>query len=196
MDGYTGLLGEQYNMNDPMWNPGPAVQVKEEPSGGGGMASFIVPAAASLAGAGVGSLGGKAAAKAQERSNAAALEFAKQQDAEKQQRFDAAQKLAEQQYNAWENLRERLLRRLGFDIGGAAAGGAGGGIPGMMTATGVPVAAGGQMMATAAPMVAGAAAPMLGGATAPTPNGSTVADIIEGLPSIRMQDLARRWQAQ
>lgn len=74
------------------------------------MASFIVPAAATVASAGIGAAGNKSAAKSAERSNAAALAFQKEQEQYRQKQYD-------QNYlpiiNSINARRDALLKRYG-----------------------------------------------------------------------------------
>lgn len=73
-----------------------------------------IEAGGQVAGAAIGSYGGKKAAQAQERSNKAALDYTKQKDA--QTRADAMYRegLWQTQYNDWNNQRNALLERYGF----------------------------------------------------------------------------------
>lgn len=73
-----------------------------------------IEAGGNVAGAAIGSIGGKKAAQAQERSNKAALDYTKQKDT--QTRADAMYRegLWQNQYNDWNNQRNALLQRYGF----------------------------------------------------------------------------------
>ena len=81
----------------------------------------LILAGASLAGAGVNSLGGKSAAKSQAKSASEALDFAKQEEASRKAEYDQSMELYKQQWNAWNAQRMGLLQRYGVDVSGMNA---------------------------------------------------------------------------
>jgi hypothetical protein len=112
-----------------------------------------------VAGAGISALGGKNAAKAQERSTAAALDFAKAQEAKREQYYNQANDTWRQQYNADQARKDALLARYGFSAPSAslAMPSAGSGVsipPGAVPIGGRPPVS--NMRVSAAPSVAGA----------------------------------------
>lgn len=82
-------------------------------------ASFIVPAAASVIGAGIGAFGQAKATSASSKANEQALAFQREQEASRKASFDTAMKQYESKWNAWNNSRNALLQRYGIDIGSA-----------------------------------------------------------------------------
>ena len=120
------------------------------------MAAFI-PAAGQVAGAAIGSYGNKQAAKAQERSNAAALDFAKQQQAQRQANYTGADKQYTQRLNDWQQARQALLQRYGVDI--SLGGPVSGATPAPSPGTAVPRTIGGIMQAQPTGQPQPAAAP-------------------------------------
>ena len=127
------------------------------------MASLIIPAAATVAGAGIQSLGGKSAAKTQAKSAAATLDFAREQEASRSKRYDTAYQNWQQQTAQWNANRNALLRQLGMDIGEA---------PPMGASAGQTMA---QPVSSAQPNMT-ASAPQAGDFQ----QGATLADLIRG----------------
>jgi hypothetical protein len=99
--------------------------------------------AASLGGAAMGGKGAKAAAQSQERSSAAALDFAKEQERTRQANFQRA-------YDIWDRSRQALLDKYGIVLPAGSAPQPGG-APGGPAAPRGGVALAPAQMASAAP---------------------------------------------
>ena len=75
----------------------------------------LIGAGGQVASAAIGSYGGKKAAQAQERSNAAALAYTKQKDAQTQADALRKEALWQQQQNQWRNAANQALANWGFE---------------------------------------------------------------------------------
>lgn len=96
-------------------------------------AAIAIPAIAAVAGAGISAYASHKASQAQGKATDKALDFEKQQAAEKKASFDAAMQAYEQKWNVWNSNRMALLQRYGVDIGQPPASGApsGGSVSGL-----------------------------------------------------------------
>ena len=84
------------------------------PTGGSMATPALIGAGGQVASAAIGSYGGKKAAQAQERSNAAALAYTKQKDAQTRQDALRHEGLWQTQQNQWRNAANQALANWGF----------------------------------------------------------------------------------
>ena len=116
------------------------------------MASIIpavITGGASVLGAGVSSLGGKSAANTQAKTASNALDFAKQQEAQRKSAYDQSMQLYQHQWQAQQARKDALLKYYGFDTSS---------LPGVSTVGATPSAGGG---ATGTPANPGAGFPSM-----------------------------------
>lgn len=84
-------------------------------------AAYIVPAVASIVGAGIQSSSQKNAAKRQATANQQALALERERDAEERRRYDQQVAMYNQAAAAREHIRRQILRRHGYDVPEPAA---------------------------------------------------------------------------